>query len=194
MATQKDYIEKSIKERLCLRHIFKQFNNKYDWKWWFTDEQSYELYDALLIKFEKDSGNILEQYFIEEKVRDKHYNDLMLERIKLNKLKSLVQKYDKRNYNNKPSQIIYSNTTPNGSYWWNLSKIDLNQLEWKQELHWISTTNKSLGKELKWVTYLKTDLAKWTNVNCYIKDEKKEIKKDIINQKQTNGLYNFLFI
>lgn len=193
MATQQDYINKSLKERLCLKRIFNNFNTKYDWKWWFTDEYSYDLYDALLIKFEKNTNKILNQYFIEQKVRDTHYETLMLERIKFNKLITLVDKYDSRNYNDKQSEIIYSNTTPNGSYWWNLSKLDLEKLVWKYEEHWVSTTNKSLGKEMKWVSYLGCDMAKFIDVNCYIKDEKDEIKKDIIEQKQTNGIYNFLF-
>jgi len=195
MVTQQDYIKKSILERICLKNIFQKLSNNYDWKFYFTSEEGYDLYDALLIKFEKNGTKMLNQYFIEIKVRDKHYDTLMLERTKYNHLKDLVKKYDKRNYSDIPSEIIYINTTPNGSYWFNLSKINMEEQEWIQESHWSSTTDKSKGKELKWLTYLPLHLGKIIPVKSTdsVHYDNKVIERVMTNQKQNNGLYNFLF-
>lgn len=195
MATQQDYINKSILERICLKNIFQRLSTDYDWQYHFTDEQGYDLYDSLLVKFKKDTGTILNTYFVEMKVRDTHYPTLLLEKKKYQDLLDLVKKYDERNYLDKPSEVIYISTTPQGSYWFNLSKVNESELNWIQEMHWISTTDKSKGKTLKWVTYLSTDLAKFLPIKSTDKksSNNKEVNKIIIEQKQTNGLYNFLF-
>lgn len=195
MANQQAYIERSRKERICLKNIFSKFSNEYDFKWYFTDEESKEKYDCLLIKYKKLTATILGIYFIEIKVRDEHYPNLMLERIKYNNLKDLVNKYDKRMYNDKPSEIVYVSTTPEGSYWWNLSKYDMNKVEWVYEEHWVSTMNKSLGKEMKWLTYLPITDAKFIPVKStdQVIYDTKVVERILTHQKQYNGLYSYLF-
>ena len=195
MATQQDYINKSIKERICLKNIFQKLTTEFDWKLYLTPEDGYELYDGFITKFQKDTGIILNTYFVEIKVRDTHYSDLLLENDKYTNLTKLAKQYDSRNYLDTPSEIIYISVTPEGSYWFNLSKIDFRQVEWLSEEHWASSTDRSKGKIMKKVCYLSTDISRQIKVksNDIANNDEAVIKRVLLVNKQTSGLYKFLF-
>jgi hypothetical protein len=199
MATQQDYINKSIKERFLLRRILTKLPSNYDYKYYFTDECGYDLYDGILMKFEKGTNNLLNRYVIEIKVRDTHYDDLMLERTKLVNLIKEVNRLDERTnrecWTTLKSKIIYVNSTPNGSYWFDITDFEPSKIEWKSEEHWESTTDKSKGKITKQVTYLPISTSRVISEvtsNDEDPNSKAVIKKMMLSQSQSKCLYQYL--
>ena len=199
MATQMDYIEKSIKERFLLRKILLKLPKCYDYKYYFTDTSSYDLYDGVLMKFEKDTNKYLGRYIIEVKVRDRHYDELLLERKKITDLIKEVKQMDKKTneecWTDIKSDIIYVNVTPQGSYWFKLTDIEPNKIEWNNEEHWVSTTDKSKGKITKQVTYLPISSAKLNfDITSNDVDPNSDVvmKKMMVSQEQNRCLYQYL--
>lgn len=199
MATQQDYVEKSIKERIMLKNIFQKLTTEFDWKYYFTPEEGYDLYDAVLMKFEKGTGNILNRYFVESKIRDTHYPTLLLEYKKMSDLKAEVKRLDNKTnkecFTNIKSSIVYLTVTPDGSYWFNLDKLEVDMIDWQEEMHWASTTDKGKGKILKKVTYLDINTAKYINVKPQdeVNNDVKVIERVMLIHKQTSNLYRTLF-
>lgn len=189
------FIQKSINERIILRKIFSKMSNFYDWKYILTDETSYDLYDARLMKFKKDTGEILENYYVEEKIRDVHYDELMLEEIKYKNLIGLAKKLDDKM--NKEcmtmikSKVLYISTTPKGSFLFNLSEIDFDKVEWQIKTLPVSTVNRSAGKIEKKVCFLPIKLAKFITItsNDIVQNDDKIIKKVMINQTQNKCIF-----
>lgn len=199
MATQLDYINKSIKERFLLRKILTKLPSKFDYKYYFTPESGYDLYDCVLMKFEKGTNKYLGRYIIEMKVRDCHYDNLLLERIKMSDLKKEVARMDKKTnqecWTNDKSKIIYVNSTPNASYWFDITDMDPSKIDWIREEHWVSTTDKSKGKVDKDVTYLSIDNAKLkfdVTSNDEDPNSKQVMKKMMLSQSQSRCLYQWL--
>jgi len=198
MGLQQEFLEKSIKERICLKNIFRKLPTEYDYKSYFTPEESYELYDGVLMKFKKDSAELLDRYIVEAKIRDKHYDTLMLEKKKFDDLTQKVKKMDnltnKECFTDIKSKIIYVSVTPNGSYWFNISNLDPDKIEWVNEYHWASTTDKSKGKVNKIVTYLDIRDSKIIPIKStdYYVNDKVQLDKIKINQRQNKCLYQYL--
>lgn len=189
------FIQKSINERIILRKIFSKMSINYDWKYLLTDETSYDLYDGRLMKFKKDTGEIIENYYVEIKVRDTHYDELMLEDIKHKNLIKLAKKLDdkinKECMTMIDSKIIYISSTPQGSFLYNLSEIDFDKVEWQIKTLPVSTVNRSAGKIEKKVCFLSTKLAKFIPItsNDIVQNDDIIIKKVMINQAQNRCIF-----
>ncbi len=131
------YIQKSITERIFLRKVYEEIKKNspnFDFKIYMTDETGSDIYDARLIRFDNQMSSINKNYYVEIKVRDKDYEEMMLEKIKWNNLKSLVKKMDNKTnrqcFTNITSDILYISTTPKGTWVWNLSKIISDKNAW----------------------------------------------------------------
>jgi hypothetical protein len=186
MATQYDYTLKSLDERLVMKHLIPIIYNqdKYDIEYYFTDEYGKDTYDCYVMGFEKETHTILKRQIIEIKIRDTHYPDLLLEKDKLTRLKQKAKESD--------ATIIYITTTPLGTYLFNLTLLDKSSsFHWSKEEHWKTTTDKSNGKKMKWVTYLSVDEAKLIDLKTSdipryrIEETKsKDLQKTIVKQKR----------
>ena len=112
------FIEASKRERWCLRTILpliKEMNPKFTWTEYITDIFGYDSYDCLLQAW-KD-GSVKIRYIIEVKVRTNHYDELILEKKKLNDLKKKI-------LDPTTTEIIYINITPKGTFLFNISRLE----------------------------------------------------------------------
>lgn len=119
MNTNNDkFIEASKRERYTLKYILPLIKEKmpkdYEWTEYITDIYGYDVYDCLLQAYIE--GSIQKRFIIEVKIRDKHWEDLILETEKLKSLKSKI--FDDK------AQILYINITPKGTYIFNLTKLE----------------------------------------------------------------------
>lgn len=195
MATQLDYNNKSINERIILKEIIKQLydKNRIDIQYYFTDVEGVDIYDGYVMVFEKGTGSIIRRHLIEIKIRDTHYNELLLEKKKLTNLKEKA--------NESGASVIYISCTPEGSFVYNLTKLETEkEFDWVTEQHNKTTTDKSQGKINKTVTYLSTQLAKKIDVRQTDLDVLKRLKsseetiiKATIKTKQRKSLFDTLF-
>ena len=190
MATQRDYQIKSEKERIALKELLPTFFDKYNWTYYLTPVDGYDIYDAYVMIF-NEGGSIIKRIIIECKVRDAFYDKLMLESKKYNDLKNKAKNGE---------EIFYLSVTTAGSYLFNLSSIN-EGTDWKREMHWKSTTDKSLGKIEKKVTYLDVESAKKRDLSTdkvnYLWSEnqretsllKGNINREMMNQKKKYCLF-----
>lgn len=191
------YIQKSITERIFLRKVYEEIikSKNFDFKIYMTDEAGSDKYDARLIKFEKNTCNIIQNYYIEIKVREDDWGDLMLEKIKWNNLKSLVKKMDfKTNrdcFLNIKSDIIYISVTPNGTWVWNLSKIISDKTEWIIKNCPVSTVDPSRGRIDKEVFMLDKSKAKFFNIKTSDENnvDQIQIQKVLLNNKRNRCIF-----
>lgn len=157
-----DYYQKGQLERLYIQEVVNDLRKSYDVKYYTSPPESKDKWDAMIYIFEKGEATLKKRFLLECKVRDKHYPELLLEKIKYNNLKQIRNKWDKeslRDCGTKiTSEVVYLSITPNGSYWFNLDKIKITN--WITEYHNISTIHKSKGKVEKVVTYLPITEAK----------------------------------
>lgn len=173
---QDKFYQKSLLERGYLKLIFDKLPTTYDYKTWMTPAEGYEVYDGVILRFEKGTSILIDRMIVEVKVRDRFYPELILEKIKLDDLKKVRRQMDTKSkkecYMDVKTRLIYINITPEGSYFFDLDKIQ-KEFRWVDELHWVSTTDKSKGKILKSLT----------KINC-IKGKRYTIKTgDYINTK-----------
>ena len=194
MATQLDYNQKSINERIILKEVIKLLYNKdtHDIQYYFTDIESKDFYDGYVMIFAKGTGSIIKRHLIEIKVRDTHYDTLLLEKKKLTNLK---KKADESG-----ASVIYISCTPEGSFVYNLTRLE-NKIgfEWLKEEHNKTTTDKSLGKETKTIAYLPTKYAKYIEVRQTdlevlkrLKNVEETIIKTTVQSKQRKHLFDIL--
>jgi hypothetical protein len=119
MATN-NFIEASKKERWALKNIFdKHFKlDKKNWEWEikYTDPFKYDDYDCVILKYNK-GWSIQQRYIVKMKIRETKYPDYLFELKKYNKLKFFL-------YGDRQSEILYINTTPEGTFVWNISKME----------------------------------------------------------------------
>lgn len=192
MATQQDFALKGIIERIFLKKIYEnitQNNPQFDWKINMTCETSRDLYDSRIIKFNKNTSEVITNYYVEIKVREKDWDDLMLEKKKYNDVSKLINRMDiKMNaecFTNITSEFLYISVTPNGTWLWNLTKV-LDKIEWELKDCPVCTVDPSRGRIMKECTMLdksKAKFFKYTNKDIDNTDENK-IVKVMINQKQ----------
>lgn len=191
MATHQDSINASILERIYLKKIYHQFPREFDWKLQMTDEYGYDIYDGEILKFKKNSGQLISRIFVEIKVRDRFYPELMLERKKYNDLLSLVRKRDEKTLNDSgykiESKIGYVSVTPEGTFWFNLSNIK--EFNWESKLCPVSTTDRSLGKTMKEVVMLDTQKARKFEFKTgeILNNDHLVIEKVLVHQAQLRG-------
>ena len=146
---QMKFYEKSLLERGYLKMIFDKLPTAYDYKTWMTPAEGFEVYDGVILRFEKGTSKLIDRMIVEVKVRDKFYPELILEKIKFDDLKKVRRQMDtktkKECYTDVKTRLIYINITPQGSYFFDLDKLE-KEFQWTNEMHWVSTTDKSKGK------------------------------------------------
>ena len=195
MATQLDYNQKSLNERIILKEIIKKLydKTKIDIQYYLTDIEGNDIYDAYVMILNKETSSIIKSHLIEIKIRDTHYEDLMLEKKKLTNLNIKAE--------DSGASVIYISCTPMGSFVYNLTRLEKeNSFEWKKEEHWKTTTDKSQGKTPKTVAYLNTQLAHFIDVRQTdlevlkrLKNAEERTLKTTIISKQKKTLFDTLF-
>jgi hypothetical protein len=191
MATQKDFYERALLERAYLKLIFDKLPTTYDYKTWMTPAEGREVYDGLLFIFEKGTSNLIDRFLIEVKVRDRFYPELIFEKNKYDDLRKERTRIDKKTnkecYIDIRSRIVYINVTPQGTYWFDIDKLE-SEFEWVNEIHWASTTDKSKGKINKILTKIDCKKGKLYPVKTgdYINPKATEIM--MINHKRTKQI------
>lgn len=186
-----DFELKSKIERIALLEIFKYMYllDKYDYKTGLTEH--WEIYDGYGMRFDKETGSQIDSQLFEVKCRDQHYPDLLLEKKKFEALKDKGFLLD--------SKIYYCCVTPSGTFIYDLLKIEkeLGQFKYVKEEHWKSTSDKSRGKVMKFVTYIPTSKAKFINIktgdlkSLLIKNEL-EVQNRFKEQKKESKFYLWL--
>ncbi|RYY51498.1 MAG: hypothetical protein EOO06_00405 [Chitinophagaceae bacterium] len=194
MSTKSEFIEKATDERILLKELLPRLFDfeKYDIQYYMTSAEEKDHYDGYVMVYQKDTGKSLQRYIIEVKVRDTHYEKLMLEKPKYTNLKIKAKESH--------SKPLYINFTPNGCYIHNIYNIEKTiTFKWTKEKHKASTVDKSKGKVNKIVTYLHTDLAKFIDLKQSelprLKKEKaaqETVRKECIDHKQKKCLYKYL--
>lgn len=191
MTLQQKFYEKSLIERSYLKLIFDNLPKNYDYKSYMTSADGKDIYDAFLLRFEKNSSKLIDRYIIEIKIRDTHYPELMLEKIKFEDLKRLRTQLDKKTnaecYTNIKSRLVYISVTPQGAYWFDLDKLQ-SSFNWTTERHWKSTTNKAAGKIEKDLTLINIKMAKHFNIKTGDYINKIATEKMMVNHNRTKQL------
>jgi hypothetical protein len=153
--TQNKFYEKSLLERGYLKLIFDKLPTAYDYKTWMTPAEGFDVYDGVIFRFEKGTSKLIDRMIVEVKVRATYYPELILEKIKFDDLKKVRRQMDTKTKKecliDVKTRLIYINITPEGSYFFDLDKLQ-KEFNWTEEMHWVSTTDKSKGKTLKSLT------------------------------------------
>lgn len=191
MTTQQKFYEKSLLERAYLKLIFDKLPTTYDYKTWMTPADGFDVYDGVILKFEKGTSKLIDRYLIECKVRDAFYPELLFEKIKYDDLRKERTKMDRKTnkecYTDIRSRIVYISVTPQGTYWYDIDKLE-KDFKWVNELHWVSTTDKSKGKINKIVTNIDHKLARPFNIKTGDYINKKATETMMINHNRTKQL------
>ena len=189
--TQKAFYEKSLLERGYLKLIFDKLPTAYDYKTWMTPAEGYEVYDGVILRFEKGTSKLIDRMIVEVKVRDKFYPELILEKIKLDDLKKVRRQMDtktkKECYTDVKTRLIYINITPQGSFFFDLDKLN-KTFNWVEEMHWVSTTDKSKGKILKSLTKIDSTKGKAYNIKTGDYINVKAVEVMSVNHSRTRQL------
>lgn len=191
MNTQQKFYQKSLLERAYLKMIFDKLPTTYDYKTWMTPADGFDVYDGVILRFEKGTSTLVDRMIIEIKVRDKFYPELIFEKIKYDDLKKVRRSMDlktkKECFIDVKTRIIYVNVTPEGSFFFDIDKLS-KDFEWVNEMHWVSTTDKSKGKINKILTKIDYTKAKRFNVKTgdYINPKATEIM--MVNHQRTKQL------
>jgi hypothetical protein len=190
-STQKAFYEKSLLERGYLKLIFDKLPTAYDYKTWMTPAEGYEVYDGVILRFEKGTSKLIDRMIVEVKVRDKFYPELILEKIKLDDLKKVRRQMDtktkKECYTDVKTRLIYINITPQGSFFFDLDKLN-KTFNWVEEMHWVSTTDKSKGKILKSLTKIDSSKGKPYNIKTGDYINVKAVEVMSVNHSRTRQL------
>lgn len=139
---------------------------------------SKERFDMLLHKY--DDGAKVSCSIIETKIRETHFNELILEQCKYNAL--VKQKSISKGYNFPQIDIYYLNYTPVGTYLFKLS-TNKDRYTWEYDEYNKYTAAKQQGKVSKKVTKLNIDSEFCIKLD-YIYDYKEEDRGDKILVKQ----------
>ena len=185
------FYEKSLLERGYLKMIFDKLPTAYDYKTWMTPAEGYEVYDGVIFRFEKGTSKLIDRMIVEVKVRDKFYPELILEKIKFDDLKKIRRQMDtktkKECYEDVKTRLIYINITPQGSFFFDLDKLE-KEFKWVNEMHWVSTTDKSKGKVSKILTKINTTKGKPYNIKTGDYINKKAVETMGVNHNRTKQL------
>jgi hypothetical protein len=193
MNTQNKFYEKSLLERAYLKMIFDKLPTSYDYKTWMTPAEGYDVYDGVILRFEKGTSKLIDRMICEVKVRDTYYPELIFEKIKYDDLKKVRRQMDTKTKKecliDIKTRIIYINVTPGGSYFFDIDKLQ-KDFEWVNEMHWASTTDKSKGKVNKILTKIETSKGKLFNVKTgdYINPKATEIMMTNHNRTKQLGI------
>lgn len=164
---------------------------KYNYHYYISDIADTTRYDAFVSIFEI-GGQLKANHIIEVKVRDIHYDEMMLEKRKYDELKAVL----KREYN--VADIIYINTTPKGTFIWNVTKLEEQQkIKWETKLCNKSTVQDK-GKIEKRVTLLPINKAKHiphitnTFLEQKLKEKEEKIQEKVKEKQREKCLYQWL--
>lgn len=191
MTTQQKFYENALLERAYLKLIFDKLPTTYDYKTWMTPADGFDVYDGVILKFEKGTSKLIDRIICEIKVRDKFYPELIFEKIKYDDLRKERTKMDRKTnkecYTDIRSRIVYINVTPVGTYWYDIDKLE-KDFEWVNEMHWVSTTDKSKGKINKILTKIDHKLARPFNIKTGDYVNHKATETMMINHNRTKQL------
>ena len=186
-----DYEKREWLSRESLKQLKELYPEFFKYDIQFTSGQ-YDDYDAFYFIYDND-GKFKKYVWIELKMRDKTFNEYILEKEKLDR----INKHRERLYIDKEQVVIlYINFCPEGTYCWNISNID--DGNWEKLLANKSTSNNRTDKEMKKVKYLKPSESKQFD---YILNERQLLRNYKLNYllpkveekiKRENNL-NFLF-
>jgi hypothetical protein len=182
--TEEEYIRKSERERIMLNVLFKQIYNKNGIvdNIYHTPVDSREKYDSLVCRF-KDN-RIYQNHIWEAKLRGANYDDILFEKIKYNSLKKICKRFD-----GAPCEIFYVSTHPNGTYIFNITKIEEKySLPWIREKHNVSTVELWKGQHDKDLIYLPSEWGKKVDITIADVDRiEKELKEKSLPKKKVIG-------
>lgn len=159
--------EADFRERCAFRDFDKMYNLFNDYNIHMTEIETKSVYDISLQKI--IDGSIKKRIFIEIKVRNKVFDDYILETKKYNSLKRLVKHtlmLDEDEY-----ELWYLNFTPEGTLLWDIKNVDETLIK-SQKMNKATVVSKT-HKVNKNSYYLKPEMAKKWN---YTWDEK-QLKK-----------------
>lgn len=184
------FVEASKRERYSLKYLLpileKLMPKVYQWTEYITDIYGYDVYDCLWQAH--IDGSTQRRYIIEVKIRDTHYDELILETKKLRDLKSKV--YDDK------TQILYINITPIATYIFNLTKLEKDGKLVKNNLVANKATMVSrTDKVNKGVYFLNVSEARkidWTFSEVEYKLSIKSVIKSNWENKSKKCLFNYL--
>jgi hypothetical protein len=175
---QEKFQESSKRERWALDKI-KHFlignlQLGFDYLYNPTPEFGYDVYDAIFTLCEE--GTPKHTWFIECKVREQHYPKLMMEKKKLQDIKSIIQTPN--------SSIMYICFTREGTFIYNMSKIEKEHPE-EMGISYIQCPRQTMGDKTpinKPVYLLDTNLAKKINFiyneQEYLQDQQQKKSPD----------------
>jgi len=129
------------RERYCAEQLFTYINSKskdYNYVFSPTTTGNAISYDGVLRVEYKHSGTIAAYYIVEIKVRETHYDTLILDDPKLKSLKKekrAKDKYFKSQWSDRTMGILYINFTDQGTYIFDLIEIEDNKEMPKGEKH-----------------------------------------------------------
>lgn len=186
------FYEASKNERLFLKKILEDMtkDNTYHYSYYMTDPEGLDIYDGFISLFDKVSGSVYKRYIIEIKIRDIDYDELLLEKKKLDSLTKKSLESD--------SEMLYICVIPSGTYIFNLSK--LGEVEFTK-VPCNKTTVINSGKIMKTVTFLPKKIAskvikdlKFYDLKHLIREEEdnKKMKEEIRIHKQNRCLFEYL--
>lgn len=174
--TEQEYYNKSVRERIMLDLLFSRIYNKSKLQdnIHHTPADSKEPYDSIVCRFD---GTIKQNHIWEAKIRDANYTEILFEKIKYESLKKIAKRYE-----GAPSDIFYVSTHPNGTYIFNITKIEKEgKLEWIKQQHNKSTVEKWRGKIEKQLIYLPIEWGKMIDIKVSDIDK---IEKEIEEAKK----------
>jgi len=181
--TEQEYYNKSVRERIMLDMLFSRIYNKSKLQdnIHHTPADSKEPYDSIVCRFD---GTIKENHIWEAKIRDANYTEILFEKIKYESLKKVAKRYE-----GAPSDIFYVSTHPNGTYIFNITKIEKDgKLQWIKQEHNKSTVEKWKGKIEKQLIYLPIEWGKMVDIKVSDIDRvEKEAKEKAQPKKKVIG-------
>jgi hypothetical protein len=101
-----------------LKELQRLYPDKFRWELHFTPIK--HTFDAFWVVLD-ENGSIRKRVWVEMKIRDKVYDDYMLEKKKLSQINKLKKELGLRD---DEVSILYLNFTPEGTFLWDVSKID----------------------------------------------------------------------
>lgn len=190
MTQQEKFIEAAKKERFCLKYLLPLIkSDKYEWLQIVTPIDGKDYYDVLLMAMDKETKSIVKRFIVEVKVRQKIYEDYIMEVKKIKDIKSIMVDPD--------ATILYISVTPEGTFLYNVNELESKNLLEVGTLHCNKSTMKSTYDKVdKDVYNLKKEWAvkkfdfTFNNID-YLNDIKDIEKLDKI-EKNKIDLYNIL--
>lgn len=148
-----------IIERFYLLDVLPKLFIKYDYDYFFTPIDSKNSYDAVVTTYSKKTGKALKTFIIEMKVRNTHFDELIMEIVKYKRLKSVSKIID--------ASMLYVNVTPRGYFIFNEDIITNSRVdEGKFNKQTMTSTDDKIDKLC---IYLDSDKAR--QIECNVNED-----------------------